>query len=310
MKYKEWLIEWLIQYVQPLTKQKTYVRYSEIVYQHLIGKLGEYDMEAITPLILQRFIAELVQNGNLKTGSGLSTNSVNGIITVIQCSLRAAYRFGQTSKYVADKIKRPKLSEKQVECFSQLEQKQIEASILNGKDAKMFGVVLCLYTGLRIGELLALEWKDIDFPNELIIVNKSCYDGKDINGKFARITDIPKTKNSQREIPIPKQLNKFLRALKENSESDFVISSNKDKQIFVRSYQRSFELFLKRMDIPHKGFHSLRHTFATRALECGMDVKTLSEILGHKNPNVTLKRYAHSFMEHKRAMMNRVGELL
>ena len=82
------------------------------------------------------------------------------------------------------------------------------------------------------------------------------------------------------------------------------------KPVSVRSYQRSFESLLKRLNIPHKGFHSLRHTFATRALECGMDVKTLSEILGHKNPAVMLNRYAHSLMEHKADMMNRLGKLL
>ena len=80
--------------------------------------------------------------------------------------------------------------------------------------------------------------------------------------------------------------------------------------VSIRSYQRSFELLLKRQNIVHCGFHSLRHTFATRALECGMDVKTLSEILGHKNPTVTLNRYAHSLLEHKAAMMNRLGKLL
>lgn len=78
----------------------------------------------------------------------------------------------------------------------------------------------------------------------------------------------------------------------------------------MRSYQRSFEQLLKKLDIRHRGFHSLRHTFATRALECGMDVKTLSEILGHKNPIVTLNRYTHSLLEHKSAMMNRLGKLL
>ena len=88
-----------------------------------------------------------------------------------------------------------------------------------------------------------------------------------------------------------------------------MVSAN-GKPVSVRSYQRSFELLLKRLNIPHKGFHSLWHTFATRALECGMDVKTLSEILGHKNPTVTLNRYAHSLMEHKAEMMNRLGKLL
>lgn len=309
MQYKEWLREWLESYVKPSSKQKTYIRYSEIVSQHIVGSLGDYEMGELTPLILQRFTTELLQSGNLKTGKGLSVNSVNGIVTVIQNSLKIAY-IGQISEYTADKIKRPKAREKQVTCFTPIEQKQIEQAVLNGKKAKMFGVVLCLYTGLRIGELLALEWSDIDFQKGIISVSKSCHDGKDEYGRFARITDTPKTETSEREIPFPKQLIPYLRNLKKDSKSVYVVASDSEKLISVRAYQRSFELFLKRLNIPHKGFHSLRHTFATRALECGMDVKTLSEILGHKNANVTLNRYVHSLMEHKREMMNRLGKLL
>lgn len=310
MQYKEWLREWLESYVKPSSKQKTYIRYSEIVYQHIVETLGDYEMGELTPLILQHFTTELLRSGNLKTGNGLSVNSVNGIITVIQNSLKVAYAIGQIAEYTADKIKRPKAREKQVTCFTPIEQKQIEQAVIGGKKAKMFGVVLCLYTGLRIGELLALEWSDVDFQKGIISVSKSCHDGKDDNGRFARITDTPKTKTSEREIPIPKQLISYLWNLKKDNNSAYVVATESKKLISVRAYQRSFELFLKRLHIPHKGFHSLRHTFATRALECGMDVKTLSEILGHKNPNVTLNRYVHSFMEHKRDMMNRVGKLL
>ena len=310
MQYKEWLREWLESYVKPSSKQKTYIRYSEIVSQHIIGSLGDYEMGELTPLILQRFTTELMRSGNLKTGKGLSANSVNGIITVIQHSLKVAYGIGQISEYTADKIKRPKAREKQVTCFTPIEQKQIEQAVLNGKKAKMFGVVLCLYTGLRIGELLALEWGDIDFQKGIITVSKSCHDGKGDNGQFARITDTPKTETSEREIPFPKQLIPYLRNVKKDSNSVYVVASDSNKLISVRAYQRSFELFLKRLHISHKGFHSLRHTFATRALECGMDVKTLSEILGHKNANVTLNRYVHSLMDHKKDMMNRVGKLL
>lgn len=114
MKYKDWLNEWLECYVKPSSKQKTYIRYSEIVSQHLVKVLGDYEMDDLTPLILQRYATELLQNGNLKTGKGLSANSVNGIITVIQNSLKEAYAIGQISEYIADKIKRPKAREKQV----------------------------------------------------------------------------------------------------------------------------------------------------------------------------------------------------
>lgn len=173
----------------------------------------------------------------------------------------------------------------------------------------MFGVVLCLYTGLRIGEVLSLTWDDIDLQKGIITVSKSCHDSWE-NGKYVKIIDTPKTDCSERIIPLPKQLLLRLREYKKSSSGNYVICGERVYGAQVRSYQKSFELLLKRLKLPHKGFHSLRHTFATRALECGMDIKTLSEILGHKNPTITLKRYAHSMLEHKTEMMNRLGKLL
>lgn len=306
--YKEWLVDWLGNYVSPSVKPRTYERYLEIVRNRLIIKLGNYDVKDLTPLIIQKYITELMQNGNMKTGRGLSSNSVNTVIAVIQNSMSIAFDIGITDEYVMDKLKRPKIQEKKITCFSPAEQKVIEQAVINDKRSKMFGIVLCLYTGLRIGELLALEWKDIDFLNHEISVDKTCYDGKNKDGIYCRFTSVPKTDTSNRVIPIPKQLIPVLRNLKRKSSSEYVISDG-DKTISVRSYQRSFELLLKKLNIQHRGFHSLRHTFATRALECGIDVKTLSEILGHKNPTVTLHRYAHSMMEHKKEMMDRLGKL-
>ena len=126
---------------------------------------------------------------------------------------------------------------------------------------------------------------------------------------MCRITDTPKTASSKRAIPIPKQLLPLLKEKKRNSLSKYVIETTKGEPDGVTSYQRSFETLQKKLGIEKKGFHSLRHTFATRALECGMDVKTLSEILGHKNATVTLNRYAHSLQEHKQEMMNKVGKI-
>ncbi len=108
---------------------------------------------------------------------------------------------------------------------------------------------------------------------------------------------------------MPKRILAILKEHKKRSKSEYVVSDN-GKPIYLRSYQRTFELLLKKLNIPHKGFHALRHTFATRALECGMDVKTLADILGHKNPQITLNRYVHSLMDHKRMMMNKLDKLL
>lgn len=306
MKYGIWLDEWFCNYIRPSSKRRTCERYSEIIEKRLKVKLGEYELDELTPLVLQRYITELIESGNMKTGKGLAANSVNGIITVIQNSLKLAYALGTIKEYAADKIRRPKTKEKEVTCFTLSEQKKIERAALAGKKTKWLGIVVCLYTGLRIGELLALEWKDVDFQKGVLTVSKSRHEGKDENGRYAQIVESPKTVSSRRCIPLPKQILCELRMLKRKSRSAYVIS-NGERSIPVRSYQRSFERLLKKLDIPHKGFHALRHTFATRALECGMDVKMLSELLGHKDPAVTLRRYVHSLMEQKKEMMNKVG---
>lgn len=309
MKYKEWLREWLELYEKPSVKPRTYAQYCDVIERRLIPALGDYDMDELETRVLQRYIVDLSQNGNTRTGKGLAPNSVNAVVLVLHASLTMAYALGLTKAVHVDKIKRPAVREKPVESFTTEEQKLIEQAVLADRRPKMFGIVLCLYTGLRIGELLALEWSDVNLSEAELYVTKSCYDGKDENGQFCRITGTPKTESSRRVIPIPKQLIPHLRELKKKSNSKHVVSDGA-KVITVRSYQRSFELLLKKQKISHHGFHALRHTFATRAIECGMDVKSLSEILGHKNPTITLKRYVHSFMAHKREYMNRLGKLL
>ena len=302
MKYKNWLNEWLALYVKPTTKIRTYKKYQRQIELHILPALGEFELNDLTPTVLQRFTVDLSKKG-------LSANTVNGIISVLKSSLRRAVLLGVTDKEFTNSIVRPKGREKQVDCFSKEEQRIIEQYIFEKKKNKLFGVVLCLYTGLRIGELLSLTWDDVDLQKGIITVSKSCHDSWQ-NGEYVKVIDTPKTDCSERVIPIPKQLLSRLREHKKSSSGNYVICGERVHGGQIRSYQKSFELLLKRLKLLHKGFHALRHTFATRALECGMDIKTLSEILGHKNPMVTLNRYAHSMLEHKTEMMNRVGKLL
>ncbi|MCI8413769.1 MAG: site-specific integrase [Clostridia bacterium] len=310
MKYENWLNEWLDNCVRLSVKRRTYVRYKELVHDHIAVKLGNYELGELSPLVLQRFVRELVQSGNCRTGRGLAASSVNGIITVVQNSLKAAFSFGLSGEYVADRISRPKPREKEITCFTASEQKILENAVRCGTKTKMYGIMICLYTGLRIGELLALTWNDVDLKGGTLSVNKTCCDGKDDNGKFTRLVGTPKTASSNRIIPMPRQLTPFLHEMKKRSVSENVVTGMYGQTVSVRAYQRSFASFLKRLHIAHKGFHALRHTFASRALECGMDVKTLSEILGHKNATITLNRYVHTQTDHKREMMNRVGRLM
>lgn len=306
MKYIEWLNEWMENYVGPAVRIGTYQKYRQIANLHIAPSLGEYDLDELNPIIYQKFVTALLTSGSKKTGKGMSADAVNLIISVLQSSLRTACAVGLKKAYDANKIRRPKITEKTVDSFSFTEQKAIESAILS-KRPRMFGVLLCLYTGLRVGELLALEWDDIDLKKGTLSVNKSCHYGKNEKGVYTRIVGKPKTPQSNRIIPLPKQLLPYIKEAKAKSLGKYV-AGGKGKPVSVRSYQRSFGVLLEELKIPHKCFHALRHTFATRAIESGTDVKTLSEILGHKNAAVTLNRYVHSLLEHKRETMNRLGK--
>lgn len=308
MMYYNWLKEWLQNYIKPSTKKRTFNQYSKIIKTHILPYLGDLKLEELTPLIIQKFITKLSINGNKCTGKGLSASYIRMIVSIIKNSLKEAHLISYLPNYTLDKVNYPKIIEKKIECFTINEQKKIEFAVKTTKKDKYLGIILCLYTGLRIGELLALTWNDIDFEKNILIISKTCYDSSE-EGTRIRNINIPKTKNSIREIPLPTKILEMLKEMKKKSKCEFVIAEG-EKFVFMRSYQRTFELLLKKLKISHKGFHSLRHTFATRALECGMDVKTLSEILGHKNPTITLNRYVHSLWEHKKEMMNKLSMLL
>jgi len=143
MKYSEWLNEWLELYEKPTVKQRTYKQYSDVVNNRLIPALGDYDIGELDARVLQRYIVELSQQGNTRTGKGLSANSVNSIILVMHSSLSMAYLLGLTKELHVDKIRRPKTGEKQVDSFSVNEQKKIEDAVLKDKRDKMFGVIIC-----------------------------------------------------------------------------------------------------------------------------------------------------------------------
>lgn len=308
MKYKEWNEEWMRLYVNTSCKRRTCERYEQVIRNYVLPFWGDYELKDITVNAVQRFIYILQSAKSIKTGAALSSNYIKVIVNVVQNSLKIAHLNGYIENWIKDRIVKPKVVEKQVECFSIREQKIIEMAVENDNRCKMKGIVICLYTGLRIGELLALTWSDIDFEKRILNVSKTCYDGK-ADGKRVRIIDTPKTPCSQRRIPLPKNVVSILKSMHRTSKSEYIIADG-TKPVFMRSYQRSFELLLKKNSIEHKGFHSLRHTFATRALECGMDVKSLSEILGHKNAIITLNRYSHSMWEHKAEMMDKICKTL
>ncbi len=301
MFYKEWLHKWLELYVKPSTKERTYRKYRQEAEKYILPALGNYEADELSAVELQSFSASLAERG-------LAASTVNGVLFVLKSSLRKAVALGIAHRQYTDMIVRPKVREKRVVCFSKDEQKRIEQYVLEHNTPYLFGIVLTLYTGLRIGELLALTWEDIDFQKGTAAIYKSCYDSWE-HGHYKKIFDTTKTQSSERVIPLPKQIIADMKRLRTRTNSRFVVAAKSEYGAQIRAYQRSFELVLRKLNIQRKCFHALRHTFATRALEVGMDVRTLSEILGHRNPTVTLSRYAHSLLEHKTEMMNKVGRL-
>ena len=309
MKVKELFDIWLNKYCKLSLKIRSFNKYESFINLHINPILGEYEIADITSDILQEFILNKLKEGNIKTKGALSANTVFGITSVIKQAFKFALIQDLIIKDPTISLKLPQATEKEVEALSREEQKIIEEYCLKSNKNNYLGIIICLYTGIRLGELLALTWDEIDFENKLLYVKKTSYTSK-VNGKNTIVIDKPKTKKSNRIIPIPDKLLKLLEIQKTSSTSNYIITTKLNKIVETRSYQRTFDSILRKCNIKHYNFHCLRHTFATRALELGMDIKTLSEILGHTNVAITLNRYAHSLLDYKIQEMNKIGTLL
>lgn len=308
MKLEDLFDDWLNRYTKHTVKLRTYNTYQSIIDKHILPILGDYDLNELSSSIIQEFILFKIEKGNLINGKGLAYNTINSIVSVLKQALQYAYNSELIEKDITSKISLPQASEKQIEVFNDNEQYVLESYCLT-KKANYIGIVICLYTGIRIGELLALTWDDIDFDKKILSINKNVCTLK-INGNSVMHVDTPKTKASNRIIPIPKQLMAYLKKIKKTSKSIYIITTKNNKMVGIRSYQKTYFRIINKLKIKYRNFHSLRHTFATKALELGMDVKSLSEILEHKNATITLNRYSHSLLNYKIEMMNKLGKKL
>jgi len=299
MKFNEWAEEWL-QAIKPQVKQRTYFSYKETVEKHILPYFIDKDLNEITVNDIREVIREKQQSGNMVNGKGLSSNSVNLIITLIKEIFKSAYEEELTDKNPADRIKRVRTAEREIEAFNLKEEKKIRDYILNSGDCRLIGILLAMDTGMRIGEILALTWEDIDLKRGVITVRKTRFRMKRESGVYEDIVDVPKTKSSFREIPVLPNVILKLRRLKGEKRGVYVVTNKKGDKMSIRSYQYIFKRIQEKVGIKVRNFHCLRHTFATRAIESGVDIKTVSELLGHRNASLTVNRYAHSMWETKK----------
>lgn len=267
-------------------------KYRTIIEKHIEPQLGKIPLKLITSRIIESFA------DNLKKDN-LTCESINQVLTVLSMGLEYAK---QHYNVVLPDIHLMKTTKKSIRIFSIDEQRILTRKLLDNNDIFSFGILLALYTGMRIGEVCALKWED--FSANTIHICGTMERLKDDSGKTAVMILPPKTTSSDRVIPLPRELSSIVERYRR--PSGFALTRPNGKFTEPRLLQNRFAKIVAECGLTGAHFHTLRHTFATRCIELGIDVKTLSEILGHSDVKITLNRYVHPSLELKRISMDKL----
>lgn len=289
-------VEWL-KVNQNSFKRSTYQTYECIIGKYIVNSsLDNIHLEEVKLSQYVLFSEQLLNNG-------LAPKTVNDIILILNALLKYASKYFNIEIVVAPYVKE---LQKEMRVLSISEQNLFEKYLYKDMDNFKFAALISLYTGIRIGELCALQWKDIN--NGTIKIYKTLHRLKDEKGKSTIFIDSPKTFHSNRTIPIPLFLNTIIESKRSDYEN-YVIANESVKIIEPRLMQIKFKRMTEECGLENVTFHTLRHTFATRCVECGFDIKSLSEILGHSDVKTTLNKYVHSSMELKQKNMNKLNQI-
>lgn len=281
-------------------KKSSYSAYVLLLENHLIPAFSEKNELEETEV--QTFVFE-------KLKQGLSQKTIKDILIVLKMVLK----FGAKNKWITYHpydIQFPTQREKQqVEVLSRHHQKKIMTHIQEHFTFRNLGIYICLSSGMRIGEICALTWEDIDTDNGIVHVKRTIqriYNIDDGIRKTELLLDTPKTKNSIREIPMSRDLLKMLKPIKKIVNPSFFILTNEAKPTEPRTYRAYYKKLMKEIDLPDLKFHGLRHSFATRCIESKCDYKTVSVLLGHSNISTTLNLYVHPNFEQKKKVIEQM----
>lgn len=293
-------------------KESTFTRYCDIVNLHIKPELGDIQVGKLTTKHINAFINKKFENGRIDKKGGLSAKRVHDIVSVLKLSLLFAQdKFGYNVQNI--KYTLPKMTTSKSNALSKEDEAKLLMYITDNIDSMKSGILISLCTGIRIGELCALKWSDIDFNTNLIFINKTLQRIPDLSNSAKTKISIssPKSASSVRQVPIPNILKNYLMQIYENVklEDSYVLTSTK-KYVEPSNYYSKYQGWLKCCGIQKYSFHTLRHTFATRAIECGMDTKTLSEILGHSDVKITLSKYVHPSIEMKYYNMEKINKYI
>lgn len=285
-------------------KGATINKYSYLINSHIRPVLGDKNVSEITASCINEFLLQKLQHGSLKNNEGLSPSYVRSITIIVNSVINFAAREHMCPPLMSP-VYKPILMKKESKVLSAEEQRKLEEYAIKTKDHTCIGIFLSLHAGLRIGEVCALSKDDVDLEKAVIHIRHTVARIIDPNDskRTKLIIDFPKTKASFRDIPIPSVL---LEILKNSHLTDYVVSDD-NKFFNPRTFEYRFQKILEKCGIERVNYHMLRHTFATRCIEAGVDMKSLSEILGHSSVSVTMGTYVHSSMELKRFQIEKIS---
>lgn len=285
-------------------KRSTFSAYTLLIENHILPSFGNKTL--IEEQNVQSFVFQ-------ELDKGLSHKTIKDILIVLKMILR----FGVKNKLIEYRqidIKFPTERDKHsIDILSRSHHRQIMEYIKSHFTFKNLGIYICLSAGMRIGEICALTWEDLDIENGIIHVQKTIqriYIIEDNRKHTEIILDTPKTKNSIREIPMTRDLLKMIRPLKKVVNDRFYVLTNEATPTEPRTYRNYYKQFMQTLGLPAMKFHGLRHSFATRCIESKCDYKTVSVLLGHSNISTTLNLYVHPNLEQKKRCMEQMSKLL
>lgn len=292
------------EYKRPYVKQSTMAAYVLILENHILPCLG--DKDSLYEQEVQAFVLQ-------KLEKGLSIKTIKDILIVLKMVMKFGVKNEWMNYYEWD-IKYPTTTaNKELEVLSVVNHRKILSYIQSHFTFIGLGIYISLSTGLRIGEICALKWSDINVVDGTITVSRTIERIYIIEGEKKHtelVINTPKTKNSCREIPMSKELLAMIKPLKKVLNDDFYVLTNNERPTEPRTYRNYYNNLMVKLNIPKLKYHGLRHSFATRCIEAGCDYKTVSALLGHSNIPTTLDLYVHPNMEQKKRCITKMFKSL
>ena len=286
-------------------KSSTAAHYHYTLQHYILPVLGTYRVQALNESILENSILEIIAPAD-QNHKPLGNAMGKECLTLVRRICRYAVHLHIMRPIEID-LKLPAVNPSNTSVLNNLEQKSVYAYVCSSPTPRRLGMLLMMQMGLRIGEVCGLQWGDFDLQNGVLSVRRTVKRIYMAPGKTTLVTQSPKTQSSERDIPIPTGILGLLKEEYVGQSNDvWFLSDTELRPVEPRCYYKSLQGYLKQAQVPVVRPHALRHTFATTCLQAGCNVKTLSELMGHSNPDITLKRYAHSCWEWKQNEMNRI----